>query len=160
MEVVYGSPYRCLTITYENALHHFDYTYYCVNSACLHVQLLQTEPAYMDNRMVVWQRVMKKCLQTKTGASLSEWGFFTIFTLCVCVCMCVCAVSYTHLDVYKRQVQLDWCLHWIYILCIFMLTSYMSLSCSTTLANILPITFKLFWNFVHTTLHCLSLIHI
>ena len=22
---------------------------------------------------------------------------------CVCVCVCVCAVSYTHLDVYKRQ---------------------------------------------------------
>ena len=24
--------------------------------------------------------------------------------VCVCVCVCVCAVSYTHLDVYKRQV--------------------------------------------------------
>ena len=24
--------------------------------------------------------------------------------MCVCVCVCVCAVSYTHLDVYKRQV--------------------------------------------------------
>ena len=23
---------------------------------------------------------------------------------CVCVCVCVCAVSYTHLDVYKRQI--------------------------------------------------------
>ena len=23
--------------------------------------------------------------------------------MCVCVCVCVCAVSYTHLDVYKRQ---------------------------------------------------------
>ena len=23
--------------------------------------------------------------------------------VCVCVCVCVCAVSYTHLDVYKRQ---------------------------------------------------------
>ena len=25
------------------------------------------------------------------------------FFMCVCVCVCVCAVSYTHLDVYKRQ---------------------------------------------------------
>ena len=25
------------------------------------------------------------------------------FVVCVCVCVCVCAVSYTHLDVYKRQ---------------------------------------------------------
>ena len=25
--------------------------------------------------------------------------------MCVCVCVCVCAVSYTHLDVYKRQGQ-------------------------------------------------------
>ena len=24
-------------------------------------------------------------------------------SVCVCVCVCVCAVSYTHLDVYKRQ---------------------------------------------------------
>ena len=24
---------------------------------------------------------------------------------CVCVCVCVCAVSYTHLDVYKRQIH-------------------------------------------------------
>ena len=24
----------------------------------------------------------------------------------VCVCVCVCAVSYTHLDVYKRQVNM------------------------------------------------------
>ena len=27
--------------------------------------------------------------------------------LCVCVCVCVCAVSYTHLDVYKRQIVED-----------------------------------------------------
>ena len=27
--------------------------------------------------------------------------------VCVCVCVCVCAVSYTHLDVYKRQVRND-----------------------------------------------------
>ena len=26
-----------------------------------------------------------------------------LFCVCVCVCVCVCAVSYTHLDVYKRQ---------------------------------------------------------
>ena len=25
--------------------------------------------------------------------------------VCVCMCVCVCAVSYTHLDVYKRQVR-------------------------------------------------------
>ena len=27
-------------------------------------------------------------------------------SVCVCVCVCVCAVSYTHLDVYKRQTSL------------------------------------------------------
>ena len=26
-----------------------------------------------------------------------------LYCVCVCVCVCVCAVSYTHLDVYKRQ---------------------------------------------------------
>ena len=26
-----------------------------------------------------------------------------VLCVCVCVCVCVCAVSYTHLDVYKRQ---------------------------------------------------------
>ena len=26
--------------------------------------------------------------------------------VCVCVCVCVCAVSYTHLDVYKRQEEM------------------------------------------------------
>ena len=30
-------------------------------------------------------------------------GIEVINIKCVCVCVCVCAVSYTHLDVYKRQ---------------------------------------------------------
>ena len=29
--------------------------------------------------------------------------FKEMYIMCVCVCVCVCAVSYTHLDVYKRQ---------------------------------------------------------
>ena len=29
--------------------------------------------------------------------------FYIHCFVCVCVCVCVCAVSYTHLDVYKRQ---------------------------------------------------------
>ena len=43
-------------------------------------------------------------------------------------------------------------LHWIYILDNSTLISYMSLTCSTTLANISPITFKLFLKFcAHNT---------
>ena len=33
------------------------------------------------------------------------WPDYKCGLKCVCVCVCVCAVSYTHLDVYKRQVQ-------------------------------------------------------
>ena len=34
---------------------------------------------------------------------MGVYGNIHCVCVCVCVCMCVCAVSYTHLDVYKRQ---------------------------------------------------------
>ena len=43
-----------------------------------------------------------KCLKYPelNSAGISMW------CVSLCVCVCVCAVSYTHLDVYKRQFQL------------------------------------------------------
>ena len=49
--------------------------------------------------------------------------------MCVCVCVCVCAVSYTHLDVYKRQrVKVMWVFTWhVTVLLFFLWVSWISL---------------------------------
>ena len=44
-----------------------------------------------------------KLLEKLTSIVSSINNAHTLHTSGVCVCVCVCAVSYTHLDVYKRQ---------------------------------------------------------
>ena len=53
--------------------------------------------AYLD-KYVHWLNLKEFILLISLVATLQD------YKICVCVCVCVCAVSYTHLDVYKRQV--------------------------------------------------------
>ena len=46
--------------------------------------------------------------------------------ICVCVWVCVCAVSYTHLDVYKRQLYTCWISVWHWLIFIFRIYDKMS----------------------------------